>query len=229
MNCAKSELPFNHFDDDNQYTDTLSELWFSRTSSLSFKQLDERHFNPFETNDNNKGLFSIDDFDPHFHFHNEIFANIAVQNSDYYIEDSFTENCQVSSVDTDCFSLLHMNIRSAPSHSDEFQNYICDLNHKFSVIAMSEIWFSDITIDFYNIQSYSHEYMYRKDRKGSGVSLFIKETIQYSVINDIVENNEFIESLFVELTDICSSSGKNIIIGVVYRPKTLRLKPLMKF
>ena len=60
--------------------------------------------------------------------------------------------------------------------------------------------------------------MYRKDRKGGGVSLFIKETIQYSVINDIGENNEFIESLCVELTDICSSSCKNSIIGVVYRP-----------
>ena len=218
VNCAKSELPFNHFDDDYQYTDALSELWFSRTSSLSFKQLDERLFNPFETNDNNKGLFSIDDIDPDFHFYNEIFANIAVQNSDYYIEDSFTEKCKVSSVDSDCFSLLHMNIRSAPSHLDEFQNYICNLNHNFSVIAMSETWFNDITIDFYNMQGYNHEYMYRKDRKGGGVSLFIKETIQYSVINDIVENNEFIESLFVELTDICSSSGKNIIIGVVYRP-----------
>ena len=218
VNCAKSELPFNHFDDDYQYTDALSELWFSRTSSLSFKQLDERLFNPFETNDNNKGLFSIDDIDPDFHFYNEIFANIAVQNSDYYIEDSFTEKCKVSSVESDCFSLLHMNIRSAPSHLDEFQNYICNLNHNFSVIAMSETWFNDITIDFYNMQGYNHEYMYRKDRKGGGVSLFIKETIQYSVINDIVENNEFIESLFVELTDICSSSGKNIIIGVVYRP-----------
>ena len=218
VNCAKSELPFNHFDDDYQYTDALSELWFPRTSSLSFKQLDERLFNPFETNDNNNGLFSIDDIDPDFHFYNEIFANIAVQNSDYYIEDSFTEKCKVSSVDSDCFSLLHMNIRSAPSHLDEFQNYICNLNHNFSVIAMSETWFSDITIDFYNMQGYNHEYMYRKDRKGGGVSLFIKETIQYSVINDIVENNEFIESLFVELTDICSSSGKNIIIGVVYRP-----------
>ena len=31
----------------------------------------------------------------------------------------------------------------------------------------------------------------------------------------IAKNNEFIESLFVELTDICSSSGKNIIIRAV--------------
>ena len=103
VNCAKSELPFNHFDDDYQYTDALSELWFSRTSSFSFKQLDERLFNPFETNDNNKGLFSIDDIDPDFHFYNAIFANIALQNSDYYIEDSFNEKCKVSSVDSDCF------------------------------------------------------------------------------------------------------------------------------
>ena len=87
-----------------------------------------------------------------------------------------------------------------------------------TVIAMSETWFSDIIIDFYNMQGYKHEYIYRKDRKGGGVFLYIKEIIQYSVINDIFKNNELIESPFRELSDICSSSGKKSIIGVVYRP-----------
>ena len=112
----------------------------------------------------------IDYIDPDFHFHNDIFANTAARSSDYHVEDSFTEKCKISSVDSDCFSLLYMNIRSAPSPSDEFQNYICNLNHNVSVISLSETWLSDITIDFYNMQGYNHEYMYQKIDKEAGIS-----------------------------------------------------------
>ena len=40
---------------------------------------------------------------------------------------------------------------------------------------MSETWFSDITIDFYSMQGYNHEY--RKDSIGGGVYISINETI----------------------------------------------------
>ena len=37
-------------------------------------------------------------------------------------------------------------------------------------------------------------------------------------LNDVTTYNAFIASLFVELVDICYSSGKSINIGVVFRP-----------
>ena len=50
------------------------------------------------------------------------------------------------------------------------------------------------------------------------MSLFIRQNLSYITLNDVNIYNEFIESLFVELVDIRSSSGKIINIGVVYRP-----------
>ena len=50
------------------------------------------------------------------------------------------------------------------------------------------------------------------------MSLFIRQNLSYITLNDVSICNESIESLFVELVGIRSSSGRSIIIGVVYRP-----------
>ena len=49
-------------------------------------------------------------------------------------------------------------------------------------------------------------------------TIFIKETIDYKIRNDLsVFIPHVYESLFVEIT---SNIGKNMIIGVIYRPNT---------
>ena len=96
--------------------------------------------------------------------------------------------------------------------------YISNLKHNFTVIAMSETWFKDINVDVYSIDGYSHGYDYRYDSAGRGVSLFMKEGIKYVRRNDLSVFNQDIESLFVEITNVRSSCGKSIIVGVIYRP-----------
>ena len=44
-----------------------------------------------------------------------------------------------------------MNIRSAPSHFQEFEAFLTSLETQFQIIALSETWFSDITIDTYGL------------------------------------------------------------------------------
>ena len=59
--------------------------------------------------------------------------------------------------------LLCMNIISAPSDLNEFQDYICILKHDFSLIVLSETWLCDNGNDFYIMQSYNKDYMYQTD------------------------------------------------------------------
>ena len=65
---------------------------------------------------------------------------------------------------------------------------------------------------------YKHIYDYRKERTGGGVSLFIKNGIEYVKRDDLSVFNNYIESLFIEVTNMKSSSGRTIVVGVIYRP-----------
>ena len=96
--------------------------------------------------------------------------------------------------------------------------YMSNLKHNFTVIAMSETWFKGMNVDVYSIDGYSHVYDYRYDRAGGGVSLFMKEGIEYVRRNDLSVFKKDIEFLFVEMTNVRSSCGKSIIVGVIYRP-----------
>ena len=95
-------------------------------------------------------------------------------------------------------------------------------NHSYitysTVPAVTETWINENSVDRFCINSYQHESWYRNERKGGGVSLFIRQNLSYITLNDVSICNESIESLFVELVHIRSSPGKSIIIGVVYRP-----------
>ena len=60
----------------------------------------------------------------------------------YYIEDTFmtlTEDNNENSY----FSLLQLNIRSVPCHMSEFQAYLDSLQHKFSIIGLTETWLNE--------------------------------------------------------------------------------------
>ena len=63
---------------------------------------------------------------------------------------------------TSLFSSLHMNIRSIPRHMNELEAYLSNLCHNFSIVAITETWFTGVTVDTYSLQGYTHECEYRK-------------------------------------------------------------------
>ena len=50
------------------------------------------------------------------------------------------------------------------------------------------------------------------------MSLFIKNGIEYVKSDDLSVFNNDIESLFIEVTNMKSSSGRAIVVGVIYTP-----------
>ena len=209
-------LPFNHFVEENDFMDALSESWMSY-KYFTFESLLEKVFIPFELNDG-KSTMPLGDIDPDLHYFNDLTAGNNFSNSDYYVTDDFIKKCKSLSDNDACFSVIHMNIRSLPRHLHEFEAYLHCLEFDFTVIALSETWFTDSTAEMYGLTGYHHEIQYRKDRKGGGVSLLIKENIEYVTRNDLSEFNSHIESLFIELPASQFNQNKCIIVGVIYRP-----------
>ena len=110
------------------------------------------------------------------------------------------------------------------SHQKSFELYLEGLNHRFSVIGLSESWLSDHSVDHYSILGYRGEHRYRTSRSGGGVSLFIKESIDYIIREDLCQMNSSIESIFIEIEKGNINKERNCIIGVIYRPPDTDVK-----
>ena len=97
---------------------------------------------------------------------------------------------------------------------------LTSINNSFSVIGISETWLQDST-HHVNIYGYNFEHIYRTDKTGGGVGLYIIPTLQYKIRNDLCFGNSFtVESLFIE---IFNPEGKNAIVGVMFRPPSQNL------
>ena len=74
------------------------------------------------------------------------------------------------------FSLLHLNARSLNKNIDQLDLFINAINHKFSIIAISETWENKDIPSKPHLPGYCCVSIPRSGR-GGGVALFIKDTI----------------------------------------------------
>ncbi len=153
------------------------------------------------------------DVDPDQHF----FSSLDVSNlCSYYNETQFNDLCM--SLPPDIFSTFHLNIRSLSSNYDKFIHYLFSLKRDFSVIALSETWLTEASGEIFKLPNYNVVHNVRKNRSGGGVSLFIHDDYEFRIRTDLSLKSDKVEveSVFVELFGV--SGGRNIIIGVIYRP-----------
>ena len=87
-----------------------------------------------------------------------------------------------------------------------------------TVILISESWLNDTNSDMFSITGYKHEYLYRENRKGGGVSLFIQNNLAYKTREDLNLIKKNIETVFIEVDKDQIVLSRNAIIGLVYRP-----------
>ena len=134
-------------------------------------------------------------------------------------------NCKYTSIDTfknikqdliNGFSVLCFNIRSFSKNSEEFLAYLALCNHKFDIIVLTETWGRDETHTLFQIPGYNSLHNYRKDNKGGGVSIFIKEVYKFIPNDKLNISEESLES--VAATVYYSKSNKSVNIIGIYRP-----------
>ena len=116
------------------------------------------------------------------------------------------------------FLLYHTNVRSAVKNLDNYVTYLNNLQHKFSITGLSETWLNDSKADLINVLGYHCIHKYRCDRSGGGVSIFVRDDINYKPRPDLDIFNENMESVFIEIDRNGINVDKNIIVGIIYRP-----------
>ena len=77
----------------------------------------------------------------------DISCQRAVTSSSYYDEDD-CNNAKFIKYN-ESFSFWHLNIRSMKQNLQTFTNYLSQLNHRFSIIGVSETRLTDATADLF--------------------------------------------------------------------------------
>ena len=65
------------------------------------------------------------------------------------------------------------------------------------------------------MHGYSHVYLCRQGRHGSGVSLFVSNSMSFIVRKDLNTLTDQVEQLFIEIDKSVLHVNKNVIFGIV--------------
>ena len=114
------------------------------------------------------------------------------------------------------FSLFHLNACSLVKSQDVLAHLLANINHKFSVLAITETWVKESNVNDLSFEGYNFVSNHRANRIGGGVGLFIDQNFSYKILPKFnVSDGNIIESLFVE---IFIPQHKNMVIRVINHP-----------
>ena len=120
------------------------------------------------------------------------------------------------------FSILHLNIRSIANKFDCFKGLLDSLDMNFKIIGLTETWLNDCTNNIFEMPNYNYTGLNRANKKGGGVGIYVAKQLEYKIRKDLNTNIEdTIETIFIEIS---VPKGKNIIIGVIYRPPNNKIE-----
>ena len=109
------------------------------------------------------------------------------------------------------FKIAHLNVRSLFKHIEELRIYL--EKQQFDIISLNETML-DISISNHEIKINGYDIV-RKDRNrhGGGVAIYIRNTINYSIRDDLTDEN--LETITLEIT---KPKSKPFLINSWYRP-----------
>ena len=115
--------------------------------------------------------------------------------------------------------VVQLNIRSLLSKQVELKLLLSDLEKRGSrvdLILLCKTFLSDSTLKLVNIPGYKLYSDHRKNHKGGGMAILVRNDIVCKRRTDLMAFQEKeIESTFIEIQ---SKSGKTIVVGSMYRP-----------
>ena len=146
------------------------------------------------------------------------FMDDAINFSKYSMVDFYKSNIK----STNSLNIMHNNARSLLSEGriDEYNILLDYINNPFHILAFTETWLKPDNVNLVNFEGYDGSHIIRPvdnnfdlKEKGGGISIFIKENLQYKVREDLNVVLPYMETLFIELT----FNNKLYLIGVIYR------------
>ena len=154
-------------------------------------------------------------------------------NCRYYDTSSLTP--LLKNVHSTSHTFFHLNIGSLPLHSDDLQTLLHKLDHRFSVIGITETMIRSAVIPkALAIENYHYIHTPSSSIKG-GSALFVRDDLNHFSRNDLsilCNSDSFLESCFLELPS--DNNGANIVVGCIYKHPSMdsnsfynKLQPLL--
>ena len=100
---------------------------------------------------------------------------------------------------------------------NDFENYIGQLDHNFTIIGFSETWLQEFNCNLHGLNGYTIVERHRLT-PGGGVAVCISDDVNLMERQDLELFDENMESVFVEIKKLQVQSHKDIIVGVIHRP-----------
>ena len=124
-------------------------------------------------------------------------------------------------------SFKFLNIDGNASNFDSLATSLQAMNLKFSAIGITETNIDPSAQSTYQIPNYNSIYQNKMSgkKKGSGLGLYIHESLTYTKNDALSILSDDIETLFVNIVN----NSNPLILGIIYRPPSGSLKNLMKF
>ena len=153
---------------------------------------------------------NIDNIDPDINHYSNNLVNFSQNSTESFIRD--IQN------NLNSLNLFHNNARSIMTESrrDKYESYFNHINNPFHILAFTETWLKEGNKQLCHFDGFSPEHLLRstdEQQRGGGVSMFIKNGIEYKRRNDLTKVTPEAEFLFLEL----NYNNKKYLIGCIYR------------
>ncbi|XP_074102043.1 uncharacterized protein LOC141529430 [Cotesia typhae] len=117
-----------------------------------------------------------------------------MEDVDLQIEENFSELSSLNnSLCLEDFMILHLNVRGLNTNFETLELFIEELRIKPDIIVCSETW-SLPCYTFFMIKDYDCYYNHSKINKADGVVMYIKKSLNSSVVIDVVGNLKIISA-----------------------------------
>ena len=115
-------------------------------------------------------------------------------------------------------SVINFNIHSFSKNWENFLLYLQNLDHDFDIIILTESWGKEESHSPCHISGYNSIHSFRKEKKGGGINLYIKENLNYREIETLNISNDDIECVAANIEVANTSCGNSLKILGIYRP-----------
>ena len=163
--------------------------------------------------------FTVNDLFSQIHNHNLL--NLYVDedslipvHSDKYCSPYHFENFKAK-FQRPNISIIHVNIRSLRANFTKLKILLASLSHPFDIIIVTETWLTNDTCNLFQLHNYNF-ISQNRERRGGGVGMFIRNHIQYDILNDFTMSKvNSHDSLFIK---VYGNTNSQLTIGGIYRP-----------
>ena len=109
------------------------------------------------------------------------------------------------------FKILHLNARSLLPKLDSVKH---NFTPHTNIMCFTETWFKpELMLELTQIQNYNLNRNDRKNKRGGGTCIFLREEIKYEIISQVSDNDIEMQSVIVN-----GHNAKKIILLNCYRP-----------